>query len=415
MNHGIRGEAAKRDQEYVRDLAEKLHVPLEEYEADIPALAKEWKMTEEEAGRRYRYECFEGVKEKRRGNRIAVAHHKNDQAETVLFQLFRGSGLRGLGGMHPKREDLIRPLLDITKEEILETLEKYGIKYCEDLTNGENEYARNRIRNELFPWVEEKLQKKAQSHIAASASCLWDVLSYLEEQTDRVYAEMVTQTERKCRIQKKDFASCHPVLQRELVLKMIEELAGRKKDITGAHIEQVRKVFLGETGKQGMLPYGLTAKGEYEVLYLEKKGKQEETEEFALFSETELLPGQSYEIPYTNGKNRVFEVRKRKISGISEINPKKYCTKCFDYDKISSVALFRYPLAGDYLLLDKAGRKKKLGRIFIDEKISAWRRKHMVVLAEGNHVLWVPELERCSAFYYLSEESREMLYIYEKR
>lgn len=413
VNHSIRGEAADSDEKYVKDISEQLCLPFFRYQADIPSLAKKWKMTEEEAGRNYRYCCFEEVRKECGGTKIAVAHHINDQAETVLFQLFRGSGLRGLGGMYPKKETIIRPLLALSKNEILETLKECGIQYCEDATNQENAYSRNFIRNEVFPLAEKMFQKKVQSHIAASASYLRDVMSYLEDETEKVFQNDVkkdrTSSKKSCRMERKDFLSYHVALQRELIFRMTWELAGKKKDITSTHIEQIRSIFLGETGKRAVLPYHLLAKREYEQLSLEIETEQEDV----FFQERELKPDEYYEIFYTNGEKRRFRTEVWKKSIISERNLKKCCTKCFDYDKIKSKAWFRYPCVGDYFWLDGDGKRKKLSRFFIDEKIPPEQRKRIVVLAEGNHVLWIPEFGRCSAFYYISEESERILSIEE--
>mgnify|MGYP002868532215 CR=1 FL=1 len=201
------------------------------------------------------------------------------------------------------------------------------------------------------------------------------------------------------------------MLQKELILRIFEDLAGKKKDITAVHIDNICKIFLGETGKETVLPYHIIAKKEYETLILQKK---DTVVKQSSYTEEELLPDKDYEIPLTDGKILCFRAERRKMESFLKNHLKKHCTKCFDYDKIDSVALFRYPLAGDYLWLDVLGKKKKLSRIFIDDKVPVAKREKMIVLAEGNHVLWIPELNRCSAFYYLSEESREIIYIQEK-
>lgn len=407
VNHGIRGEDAAKDQEYVRNLTKTMGISCTEYETEVKSLAEQWKMTEEEAGRTYRYQCFEEIRKQYGFQRIAVAHHADDQAETVLFQLFRGSGLRGLGGMYPKKGFVIRPLLCLHKKEILETLDEEGIKYCKDLTNEENAYSRNQIRNVLLPWVEKSLQPKAQAHIAESAGHLREVMSYMDEQTGNIYYKIVKEGENERVVRESDFVKCHPAIQRELIIKMIESLAGKKKDITGRHIEAIRNICLGGTGKCLDLPYEVLARKDYGSLVLQKKQEKKKNQTF----QEVFLPGRSYQIPFTDGKVMCFTAEKQYVDRFMKDRIKKYCTKCFDYDKIDSIVLFRYPMAGDYLWLDVSGRKKKLGRIFIDDKIPVERRKRMVVLAEGSHILWIPELGRSSAFYYLSEKSREMIYI----
>ena len=135
VNHGIRGEEALHDEDYTKNFVQGLGYECKVFYKDIPALARSLKITEEEAGRVYRYECFENVRESLGFDKVAVAHHKDDQAETVLFQLFRGSGIKGLGGMRPGNGNIIRPLLGIRRCEIEEALLAEGTGYCVDCTD----------------------------------------------------------------------------------------------------------------------------------------------------------------------------------------------------------------------------------------------------------------------------------------
>ena len=118
VNHGIRGLEAERDECFCRELAEKLNLPITVFHGNVPELAQRQHMTEEEAGRYYRYQCMEEERRRLGYDKIAVAHHRDDQAETVLFQLLRGSSLRGLGGMYPVRGRIVRPLLLFRREEL---------------------------------------------------------------------------------------------------------------------------------------------------------------------------------------------------------------------------------------------------------------------------------------------------------
>ncbi len=410
VDHGIRGEEAKKDRDFVKRLAEEEAIRFIQYETSIPELAKKWKMTEEEAGRVYRYRCFEETLEHLKGTKLAVAHHRDDQAETVLFQLFRGSALRGLGGMSPKNGHVIRPLLCVSRSEIEETLQREGIEYCIDSTNDENVYARNKLRNQLFPWVEKEIRQGAGKHIAKSADYIRDLVAYIDAETEKLY-QAVAEEGPECRmVREKAFLELFPALQRELILKMLVSLSGRKKDIETEHIEQVRRLFLGGTGKKLSLPYGLQARKDYDRLIIERKKEPVSK----LFEAQPFHAGQSYEIPFTTGETLCFMAEKKKMESFEKNSLKKYCTKCFDYDKIESVALFRYYAQGDYLWTRPQGGKKKLSRLFIDEKIPQERRRRIVVLAEGSHVLWIPELDRVSAFYYLTEQTKQMIYIKKK-
>lgn len=408
INHGIRGEEALRDQEYAVSFAEKLGVPCKVIRTEIPVLSKEWQMTEEEAGRVFRYQYFEKRRQELNYDKIAVAHHRDDQAETIIFQLLRGSGLRGLGGMRPKRGKIVRPLLEVGRQEIEEVLKQEGITYCTDSTNGQNVYARNRIRNQVIPYLQEKIQPAAAEHIASAGGHLREIMDYIDNQTDAVYRKSVTQGTKGLVIREDAFLSLALIIKRELILRMIQELSGKRKDITAAHVEAVLTVFQGKTGKKVMLPYGLRAEKSYEslLMYRDDSG---ENDEAILFEPEQLALGKEYKISL--GKNKYFYVVFEKICGenLSWFNLKKHCTKCFDYDRMDTMPMFRYPEEGDFLWLDSAGKVKKLSRLFIDEKVSLEERKRMVVLAEKHHILWVPALNRCSAYYYVTENTREII------
>ena len=147
VNHGLRGAEADADEAFVKQLCKEYGIPLETYCADVAMIANERKQSTEEAGREVRRECFEQARVKYSGTKIALAHHQNDNAETFLFRLARGTGLKGLGGMIPVKEQFVRPLLCLSRGEIEEYLQEHDISYCTDASNESDEYARNRIRN----------------------------------------------------------------------------------------------------------------------------------------------------------------------------------------------------------------------------------------------------------------------------
>ena len=182
MEHGIRGKESLEDAAFVENFCRKLAIPCHTYHRDIPKLAREWKCSGEEAGRRARYEAFEEVRSKNGGTKIAVAHNRNDQAETVLFHLVRGSGLSGLSGIRPVRGNIIRPLLCLTREEIEDLLRKENLPFRTDATNLETDYARNRIRLNILPLLREELNPRACEHLAETAERLALAEDYLAGQ-----------------------------------------------------------------------------------------------------------------------------------------------------------------------------------------------------------------------------------------
>ena len=171
VNHMIRGTEADADESYVAEYCKKLGIPCDCYHIDVPQLAKEQKLAEEEAGRNARYEAFARAADKYgiTDYKVAVAHNKNDVAETVLLNMVRGTGIAGMAGIPVKRDRIVRPLLSCTRQEIEAYLEQQEIQYCTDSTNLENDYARNKIRNRVIPALNE-INTQAAAHISQAAA-----------------------------------------------------------------------------------------------------------------------------------------------------------------------------------------------------------------------------------------------------
>lgn len=413
VNHGIRGSEADRDERFVEELCEQNGVMYKVFYKDIPKMAQEMSMTEEEAGRVYRYECFEDVRKELGYNKIAVAHHQDDQAETVLFQLLRGSGFRGLGGMRAKNADVIRPLLAVKKQEIVETIEKKGQSYCTDSTNNEDEYARNQIRNHLIPYLQENLQKETVSHIAKTASYMQDVTEFIDLQTDMVWESVIECKDgrpKEIKAYLSEMKKLHIVLQREIFMRMIEYMSGRRKDITARHIDALTRLIISQTGRKINLPYDIVAAKYYDCILMSHKDRwYHSSQSFTEVYEEKISAGQEYNVTFTNNNSHTISFHTEETGIMTDIIKKNSCTKWFDYAKIKNMPELRYPKEGDYLWLRTDGSKKKLSRILIDSKIPADERKNILVLADGAHIMWIPELSRCSAYYYINDKTKKML------
>ena len=184
VEHGIRGEESLEDARWVEALCREWEIPCRVVRRSVEQLAKEEKLSLEEAGRKARYDAFEEERLAWQADRTAVAHNRNDQAETVLFRLARGSGLTGLCGIRPVQGKIIRPLLFLSREEIEGILTERKIGWRTDRTNQETAYTRNRIRLEILPALEEQVNERACEHIASAASRFQEVWEYLQVQTD---------------------------------------------------------------------------------------------------------------------------------------------------------------------------------------------------------------------------------------
>ena len=180
VHHGIRGAEADRDEAFSEKLCAKLDIPFQAVHVAAPAYAAQHGLSLEEAARILRYEALEAARQQLGQTRaawIAVAHHLDDQAETVLHNLVRGAGLRGLAGMENRRNHVIRPLLSIKREDILKWLKQNDIPYVTDSTNADPHYTRNRIRSTVLPELRE-INPEASAHIAHSAALLREADAY---------------------------------------------------------------------------------------------------------------------------------------------------------------------------------------------------------------------------------------------
>ncbi len=267
VEHGLRGDESLADAAFTRDLCEKLGVPCRIVPAEVKQLARTEGLSVEEAGRRERYRILREAMEACGAQRIAVAHNRDDQAETVLWNLARGSGLRGLGGMSPVRGEIIRPLLFTGRERIEQILTEAGLSWRTDRTNLQQEYTRNRIRLSILPQMERELNGRTAEHIAA-ASCH---LRLVQEYLDRVTAR----TGEKCIFRDRDGVCVdlrlllqEEVLIQEEVLKQAVAACGGLRDFGNVHMQALLRLCASDCGSRVSLPGRLEAVREDGILRL---------------------------------------------------------------------------------------------------------------------------------------------------
>lgn len=189
IEHGLRGEESLADAAFVEDLCRKLKIPCTVLHKDVASLADREGLSTEEAGRMVRYDAFQKVC--REDGRIAVAHNMQDQAETVLFHLARGTGLDGLAGMQPVRGNIIRPLLCCSREEIEDWLRKQGQTWRTDATNQDTAYSRNLLRHQILPVLQQEVNAQAIRHICEAAERAGEAGAYLDRKAQEFIAEHV--------------------------------------------------------------------------------------------------------------------------------------------------------------------------------------------------------------------------------
>ena len=446
VNHGLRGEEAERDELFVRELCSQLEVPCHVVTLDVQKEAKKMRLSEEEAGREWRYRCFAEEAQMRGATKIAVAHHLDDNAETLLFRMFRGTGIHGLcgiapvsglysewrcrqengldseelcrsenGGMNGSSVKVIRPLLCVTRAEIEKYLAECGQVYCTDSTNNESLYSRNRIRNEILPVASGYINAQSVRNLNALAKHARAVTDYLERQADVLYELRVTAEKKRLIV-----ALCgneESVLLELVFRKCLYELAGKKRDISSVHIAAMCALCEKQVGSRLDLPYGICVKRSYEGLLLYKKDEEQAcgTDQHEItMDKKEFVSGKKVELPENRGC-LIFSVQDMETFGpdayaeIVKITQNDY-TKCFDYDKIKGNISVRMPQESDYLCIHPDGRRKMLKDYLVDAKVPQEERSSLCFVAEEKMVLWIPGM-RTSENRRVSNETRKILLI----
>ena len=416
VHHGLRGEAADQDQQFVEALCEQHRIPLEIFRVNLESIAKKRKQSLEEAGRMVRREAFDSVCKKYGGNKIALAHHQNDNAETLLWNLSRGTGLDGLGGIRPVNGKFIRPLLCMNRKEIEEYLAKRKQSYCIDETNAGTDYTRNKLRHLVLPILEEQVNSAAVRHMNETMEQIWELQEYMQEQVEAAYQECVQEHfEKACwiQIQQKSFETFPELIKKMVIRKGMEQVGGKKRDLSHKHVDVMMELMNKQVGRTLDLPYEMHAKRNYEGIRLEKQRTysfgEEKKAEIMQECMVELnIPGETI-LADRNLKLRCKILEKPKNLSIKDI-PQKIYTKWFDYGIIKSSLYIRTRQAGDIIVIDEKGHQKKLKNWFVDEKIPKEVRDSQLLLAENNEILWVLG-HRMSQAYQVKQSTKWILQI----
>ncbi len=401
VNHQIREEAGE-DAAFVEALCKKWNCPFYCVTEDVEEYALAHHMSAEEAGRFLRYRAFEQVLEAEGApdGRIAVAHNQNDNAETVLFHLMRGSGLTGLAGIRPVRGAVIRPLLCISRPEIEAFLAHNQLSYCIDRTNSEDTYTRNKIRHHVLSYAEQEICGRAVSHIYDTSVIIRETAAFVRRCTEQAAERCMTVSGREILFGLTAFTKEEPLIQRQLLLMAIERMTESRKDISAVHIRLLQELFFRQGNGSLDLPCGLRAWREYgnvRLAYTEKKLP-------GISAVPLLIPGTTKWGEQIQVHCELFPCEK------SQNIPEKTYTKWFDYDKIVKSLVLRTRQTGDYLLTHADGGRKSLKAYLIGEKIPVEKRDRTLLLADGSHIVWVVG-HRISGHYKIDRQTKTVLQI----
>lgn len=400
VNHGLRGRESSEDETFVRELAGRLSIPIKIKRIDVEKYRNLKGGSLQAVARELRYLFFQRLIKQGFADSIAVAHTLDDTSETVLMNFLRGSGVEGLTGIPPIRnEKIIRPFIEISKREILEYLEANRIPFRLDSSNISSKYLRNRLRNELIPELENRYNPALRATLKRTSEIMTDVQDYLSREAEKALVRISLPSGRKKGVVLDTalFNGLERAIQREVLRRAIEEARGSLMGLSYDHIEKLRD--LANRGKSGELDLPRL------------KAILSGTKLFISTAGSEILNPFSYNFN-PSGLNNID------ILGISigvKPVPKKDCkfdkscrTVFVDADAIPQNAVIRNRREGDRFRPLGAKGSRKLKKFFIDNKISKWERDSIPLLASGSTVLWIAGL-RLSENIGIKETTRRIL------
>ncbi|NDV84619.1 tRNA lysidine(34) synthetase TilS [Bacteroides sp. 51] len=355
-NFHLRGEESNRDENFVEQLCHKLNVTLHVNSFETQAYACDHKISIEMAARELRYNWFGALAKEHDHTAIAVAHHQDDSVETMLLNLIRGTGINGLLGIHPKNGMIVRPLLCVTRDEIIDYLQHIGQEYVTDSTNLEDEYTRNKIRLKLIPMMQE-INPSVKEKLFQTGSHLNEVATVYQ----------YTIEEGKTRVRTEEGVSIQALLSEPspsaLLFEMLLPLGFNSPQIE----DIMQSVIAGQSGKQFVSNQGWRVIRDRELLLIYKVGEKEEnntTPPFQLIYE---------EVEYTPN----FSINKDKNIAY------------FDADKLKEKLTIRKWKQGDTFVPFGMTGKKLVSDFLTDRKFSLLQKENQWVLCCGEKIIWI--------------------------
>lgn len=397
VNHGFRGKESDAEADFVRDLANSLEIPFELGVFDIPAYMKESGKGGQLAAREKRYEYLHKTALKYNAASIALAHHADDQAETVLMRVLRGSGPAGLAGMKLKRREknveLIRPLLRIYKNELVKACDRSDIPYVIDSSNLQSKYARNAIRLDVLPFLGQYNEQLTDS-LNRLADIAGEEDDYLRLQTERIYAETVTWQDGGAAFRIQTFTSLHAALQRRLIKLILNYLPLSTDDSDFVKIEAIRKGAIQASPTTWSLDLGggIRCLREYDTIRFLPARAESQIPHYTYV--VERFPA---EISIADtGQTLRFACKKAGI-GPAGLFPEDESQAAFDADVLDYPLTVRSRLPGDRMKVMGLNGSKKVKDIFIDEKIPPSLRSRIPIVTDAKgRVIWIPGIRRSS-------------------
>lgn len=383
INHMLRGEEADKDEEYVKEFCDKLDIKFFSKKININAMAKDNGISSETAGREARYSYFNEVMDDIGFNKIATAHNANDQAETIIMRIMRGTGLEGLGGIPVKRENkYIRPILFLNRQDIEAYCNNNNLKPRIDATNLETVYSRNKVRLDILPYMKENFNPDIVETINRMAMLLQEDNNFIEEKVLEYFEKFCKRNDDYICIDKALFNYKSSIVNR-VIRKSISEISGSSYDLELKHVQEIVKLSKLGTNKKINLPNHIYAENIYDDIYLKNKNSVQSNEDKVLhIKKGDIL---NREVEFEN-----YILRFELIANEKNINfNNNSLIKYFNYDKINGNIIIRHRKNGDKIVPLGMNGSKKVKDIFIDMKIPQDERGNIPIVQFGDDIGWI--------------------------
>ncbi len=413
LNHLLRGDDAFKDEEFVINTCKEMNVPCYVKRVDINKYSKEHRLSSELAGRNARYDFFDEILKKEGFNKIATAHNANDQAETIIFRMMRGTGLEGLGGIKVCRENkIIRPILCLTRKEVEKYIEEKKLNPRIDKTNFEKIYNRNKIRLDIIPYIQENFNEDIVKTLNRMSLLMQKDNALIERLCIKAYNEYCKKdNDSKFFILKKELFGEDEAIITRVIRTALVEYSKSHYDFEMKHIYDILELSKKETGKSINLPKNIYVENIYGDIKISSKVKENIKMDKIEFLLDKKSIGEN--TIHFNNYEFVMSILKNKSNNLLDLKENNL-VKYFDLDKIKGNILFRTRKNGDRITPLGMNGQKKLKDIFINMKVPQEDRELIPLICFDDNIGWIVGL-KISDNFKVTNNSKNILKIVAKR
>ncbi|GFZ34187.1 tRNA(Ile)-lysidine synthase [Clostridium zeae] len=408
INHLLRGDDSFEDESYVEKMCDNLGIPCFIKRVDVEIMAKDKSISSEMAGREARYGFFSEVIKEKGFNKVAIAHNANDQAETILMRVMRGTGIDGLVGIKPVRDEIyIRPILCVTREEIEDYCESNNLNPRIDRTNLESIYSRNKVRLEMIPFIKNNFNKDIVESLNRLASLANIDSEYIDKSSEDMYFKFCKEKVGTIIINKEAFY-IHEALLTRLIRKSIFYVSGATYNFEMKHIYDIILLQKGKTGKNINLPNNIVAENSYGDIIISIR-KFEEYKSIEFIVSKQEIDEKKVENLRLNGLMYDVVLQVKQNDTKIDLNSSDLI-KYFDYDKIKQKIIIRNRKNGDKIKPLGMTGTKKIKDIFIDNKVPNSLRDEIPLVCFDNNISWIVGL-KISDLFKVNKNTKNILQI----